>query len=224
MSILGDAVAQNPHVVKGAEAIPGLFDLLALAFESESLIVSIPALHSFTKLLVTKDSELSGAMGQRVALLLGVCSQRLIRYESFLESDNPIVLYLNEDFETLPELHAFLGNYRRYCIAIIEGIACAMPQEAITYILDQTVQMVDTVCREFSPPFPSKSFLGDMGARLTPTTAVQSSKPALEVLQLEAQASVLRSTLNGFGQWLSKLNGKDGGAASRLNQTLQLSY
>lgn len=137
-----------------------LFDLLALAFQNESLIVSIPALHSFTKLLVTKDSDLSAAMGQRLALLLGVCSQRLIRYESFLQdSENPVVTYLNEDFETLPELHAFLGNYRRYCITIIEGIACAMPQEAVTYILDQTVQMVDTICRDFYPPFSSKSRL-----------------------------------------------------------------
>lgn len=137
----------------------GIFDLLSLAFQSESLIVSIPALHSFTKLLVTKNTDLSGAMGQRVATLLGVCSQRLIRYESFFEeTDIPIISYLNEDFETLPELHAFLGNYRRYCITIIEGIACAMPQEAVSYILDQTVQLVDTICRDFLPPFASKFY------------------------------------------------------------------
>lgn len=151
-------MAQSPAVIDGLEAINALFDLLALAFQSESLVVSIPALHSFTKLLVTKNSDLSNAVGQRVAVLLGVCSQRLIRYEAFFqESEMPVVAYLQEDFETLPELHAFLGNYRRYCINIIEGIACAMPQEAVTYILEQTVQLVDSICREFVPPFQSRS-------------------------------------------------------------------
>lgn len=159
LSILGDAGAQNPDILTSTNSVNPLLDLLALAFQSESLIVSIPALHSFTKLLVTKNADLSQAMGQRVALLLGICSQRLIRYEVFLEeSEMAIVTYLNEDFETLPELHAFLGNYRRYCVSIIEGIACAMPQEAVTYILDQTVQLVGTISRDFGPPFESELF------------------------------------------------------------------
>lgn len=120
------------------------------------MVVSIPALHSFTKLLVTKNADLSNAVGQNLALLLGICSERLIRYESFFEdSEMPIILYLQEDFETLPELHAFLGNYRKYCIKIIEGIASAMPQEAGTYILDQTNQLLHSISREFVPPFSS---------------------------------------------------------------------
>jgi exportin-5 len=132
-------------------------------------------------------------MGQRVAVLLGTCSQRLIKYESLSHEELPVILYLNEDFENPPELHSFLGNYRRYCIAVIESIAFYMPQEAVGHILDQTVQMIDTICQEFRPPFPST------GPAKTP----------IPVLQLESQASVLRSTMNGFIQWYGKASRPD---------------
>jgi len=163
-------------------------------------------------------------MGERLALLLGISSQRLIRYESFLQrSDLPVIAYLNEDFETLPELHAFLGNYRRYCHNIIEGIACAMPQEAVTYILDQTVRVVESTCRDFRPPFQSKQRIEH--ARdfvLTARADEQGYMTPLPVLQLEAQSSVLRSTLNGFGQWLSKLAKQDSGHVSDPTNNLQV--
>ncbi|KAI4855273.1 hypothetical protein E4T45_03292 [Aureobasidium sp. EXF-8846] len=127
-------------------------------------------------------------MGQKVAVLLGTCSQRLIKYESLSHEELPVILYLNEDFENPPELHSFLGNYRRYCITVIENIAYYMPQEAVGHILDQTVQMVNTICQEFRPPF----------------TSTGPAKTPVAVLQLESQASVLRSTMNGFIQWYSK--------------------
>lgn len=166
---------------------------MMLAFQHDSLLVSIPVLHSFTKLLVAKNPTISSAMGQRVAVLLGTCSQRLIKYESLSHEELPVILYLNEDFENPPELHSFLGNYRRYCIAVIESIAFYMPQEAVGHILDQTVQMIDTICQEFRPLFPST------GPAKTP----------IPVLQLESQASVLRSTMNGFIQWYGKASRPD---------------
>lgn len=39
-----------------------------------------------------------------------------------------------------------------------------------------------------------------------------SSKTPLPILQLESQSSVLRSTLNGFGQWLLELSNSDDAA------------
>jgi exportin-5 len=166
---------------------------MMLVFQTDSLLVSIPVLHSFTKLLVANSPIISNTMRQRVAVLLGVCSQRLIKYESLSHEEIPVIQYLDEDFENPPELHSFLGNYRRYCITVIENIAFYMPQEAVGHVLDQTVQMIATICQEFQPPFP---FLGP-------------SKTPLPVLQLEAQASVLRSTMNGFIQWYSKASRAD---------------
>jgi exportin-5 len=188
LSILGDAAASNPEILATPETCAALVDVMMIAFRHDSLLVSIPVLHSFTKLLVAKSPSISSTMGQRVAVLLGTCSQRLIKYESLSHEELPVILYLNEDFENPPELHSFLGNYRRYCITVIENIAYYMPQEAVGHILDQTVQMVNTICQEFRPPFPST------GPAKTP----------VPVLQLESQASVLRSTMNGFIQWYSK--------------------
>ncbi|THX84364.1 hypothetical protein D6D04_02488 [Aureobasidium pullulans] len=193
LSILGDAAASNPEILATPETCTALVDVMMLAFQHDSLLVSIPVLHSFTKLLVAKNPTISSAMGQRVAVLLGTCSQRLIKYESLSHEELPVILYLNEDFENPPELHSFLGNYRRYCIAVIESIAFYMPQEAVGHILDQTVQMIDTICQEFRPPFPST------GPAKTP----------IPVLQLESQASVLRSTMNGFIQWYGKASRPD---------------
>jgi exportin-5 len=188
LSVLGDAAASNPEILDTPDICNALVDVMMIAFQHDSLLVSIPVLHSFTKLLVAKSPSISSTMGQRVAVLLGTCSQRLIKYESLSHEELPVILYLNEDFENPPELHSFLGNYRRYCITVIENIAYYMPQEAVGHILDQTVQMVNTICQEFRPPFPST------GPAKTP----------IPVLQLESQASVLRSTMNGFIQWYSK--------------------
>lgn len=158
LSILGDALSQNPQIIEGANAVSALFDLLVIAFQSDSLLVSIPVLHSFTKLLGAKDTNISGAMMQRLPVLLDVCSKRLLKYESLSqESETPVIAYLNEDFENLPELHAFLGNYRRYCITVIETIALKMPQDAIIYVLDQTAHMVDAISRVFGPSSQSKT-------------------------------------------------------------------
>lgn len=160
LSILSDALSQNPQIIEGVPAISALFDLLVIAFQSDSLLISIPILHSFTKLLLTKDTDISGVMMQRLPVLLDVCSKRLLKYESLSQgSETPVIAYLNEDFENLPELHAFLGNYRRYCITVIETIAAKMPQDAVVYVLDQTAHMVDAISCAFRPNSQSKTIL-----------------------------------------------------------------
>lgn len=73
-----------------------------------------------------------------IAPLLELCSSRLIRYESLPEdSDDPTLLFLLEDIDTIPERHAFLGNYRRYCSLAIELVVRQKQSEAIYHILGQ---------------------------------------------------------------------------------------
>ena len=43
-----------------------------------------------------------------------------------------------EDTDTLPERHAFLGNYRRYSSMIIENIVQLQLNEAISHVLTGT--------------------------------------------------------------------------------------
>jgi len=56
------------------------------------------------------------------------------------ESDDPSLIFLLEDIDTIPERHAFLGNYRRYSVQIIEFIVRQKQSEAIYHILSQVDQ------------------------------------------------------------------------------------
>lgn len=186
--MLGDAAAQNPDLLQNGGDTTGFLALLIAVFQSESLLVSIPILHSFTRLLQSKDPQLSNAAQQHIGALLNICSARLLKYESVQQDDeNPIMLYLNEDFENLPELHAFLGNYRRYCVGVIEIISQTLPREALAHILDETIRLLDAVAT---------------GPEAT-TTPSAFKKNAPHILQFDAQTTVVRSALNGYMQWCS---------------------
>lgn len=77
-------------------------------------------------------------MNPLIAPLLELCSARLLRYESMPEdSDDPSLIFLLEDIDTLPERHAFLGNYRRYCSQVIELVVRQKQSDAIYHILSQ---------------------------------------------------------------------------------------
>lgn len=85
-------------------------------------------------------------MTSLVPSLLGVCTERLIRWESLpADSNNPTVMFLNEDIDTTPEKHAFAGNYRRYCSSIIETTVRKRPAEAIPHILGVVDQNLDNL-------------------------------------------------------------------------------
>jgi len=111
-----------------------LFDVM----RDQSLVVSVPILHVWTKILKSRIFRDSDVVMQFIGGLLETCSQRLARYEFLPEdSDDPIILFLNEDFDTIPERHAFLGNYRRYCVEVVEIIVRRLPLEATQHILSQ---------------------------------------------------------------------------------------
>lgn len=63
------------------------------------------------------------------------------------------VIYLNEDLDTIPERHAFLGNYRRFCQSIVESITKKRPFEAFPFIMsnaDATLSAVYETNTAFS--------------------------------------------------------------------------
>jgi exportin-5 len=77
-------------------------------------------------------------------------------------SNNPSVLFLNEDLDTIPERHAFLGNYRRFCANIVESIARRRPFEAFPFIIGKVDNTLSSLYSN-EPPFSCGST--DMGAR-----------------------------------------------------------
>ena len=138
MSNLGNFIDQQTLSIPEDCDLPNLLDLFLAIVRSPSLVVSIPVLVTWTRLLRSETIGGSPTLTPLIAPLLEICSSRLIRYESLPEeSEDPTLIFLLEDIDTLPERHAFLGNYRRYSIQVIETIVRRKQSEAIYHILSQ---------------------------------------------------------------------------------------
>lgn len=138
MSNVGTFIEEKPLIIPEDSDLNSLFSLFVSILQSPSLTVSIPILHLWVKLLSSDMIGGSDAVSSLVGPLLEICSQRLIRYEALPDdSQLPTILFLNEDIDTIPERHAFLGNYRRYCVHVVEIIVQRKPFDALYHILGQ---------------------------------------------------------------------------------------
>ena len=162
--------------------------LLLQVLRNDSLHVSIPALHLWVQILASPVSGAWEATMACIAPLLEICSQRLIRYELLpSESNVPTITFLNEDIDTQPERHAFLGNYARFCRDVVDAVVEKRPHEAFSHILDQTT-------RYFHDEVHSRSV-----NRVEPVFDPSSfTKSSMAVLQADAQCSVVEAGLQGY--------------------------
>ena len=187
LSVLADAVAAHSEFVDQTLDLPAFFDLLLLVAQSKSLIVSIPVLHSWTRQMNFSEERQNNHILNALGTLLETCSERLLRYEALAEdTNNDIIQFLNEDFDTTPERHAFLGNYRRYCTSIIQSIAHTRPLDALSHVLDQMRLMLQEGPYTGARGFDSATF----------------SKTSLPVLKFDAQYNVVSSALKGYSAWV----------------------
>ncbi|PNS21929.1 hypothetical protein CAC42_527 [Sphaceloma murrayae] len=183
LAAIGDSVARFPTLFESEAQVTAFYDLSTNVFQSDSLLVSIPVLHSLSNAIATKHKEIRSILQQADSLLMDTCLVRLIRFESLpQETQHPILEYLHEDFETLPELHAFLGNYRRYCTQVIETISQERPTEALSYLLQQMKDM-----------FVTADKLRGTGY----------SKNDIPIVQLEANYTAVKSATAGYSRWVN---------------------
>lgn len=187
LSHLGSILAQRPDTAAGDNDPASFFNLLYEVLQHPSLVVSIPVLHCWVRLLRGKTIRGIPAVTQLIPPLLQTCSQRLIRYEVLPEdSDDTTYLFLNEDIDTTPERHAFLGNYRRYCVEVVEDIVFNLPVDAMAHILEQA----ETLFRQLHQS--QNDFDVDYYVKYSPT-----------VLRVDAQITVLDAALKGYLKWKS---------------------
>lgn len=147
--------------------IRAFLQLLLLVAQSQSLVVSIPILLTFTRLLTHRVLGPAIAEMPFIGELLELCSARLIRYESFPEDSNdPVYVLLCEDTDTIPERHAFLGNYRRYCCSIIESIVQLKLSDAFSHLLGRTERALSTLY-DGQPPLNREWLLLSLECRRT---------------------------------------------------------
>jgi len=138
MSNLGSFIEQKISAIPEDCDLPNLLNLFLAIAQSQSFVISIPVLVTWTRLLRSETIGGSPTINSLIAPLLELCSSRLIRYELLPEdSEDPSLVFLLEDIDTIPERHAFLGNYRRYSTQIIELIVRQKQSEAIYHILTQ---------------------------------------------------------------------------------------
>ncbi|KAI1438165.1 ARM repeat-containing protein [Xylaria sp. CBS 124048] len=186
----------------------GFLQLLLLIVQSPSLVVSIPSLSTWWRLL-NHDSlgPNIAAIAAVVGPLLEICSTRLIRYESFPEdSADPILRFLSEDTDTYPERHLFIGNYRRYAAQVIQTIVYLKVSDAMQHILGQT-----------------ENVLAHLYDGLPPLDMANYSKVSQPVLHVDARVTVIEAALKGYSRRRAQLerDGKDVSVLNTLSSNLE---
>jgi exportin-5 len=153
MSNLGNFVEEKANLFTPKQDLDAFLKLLLSITQNPSLTVSIPALNSWVKLLRGEVTGAAPPVLMHAGSLLELCSSRLLHYETVpRDSQDPAVIFLYEDLETYPERHAFVGNYRRFCMYIIEVIVRRNPAGAIPHILENVDRNLATLYAD-EPPF-----------------------------------------------------------------------
>ncbi|KAK6194258.1 phospholipid:diacylglycerol acyltransferase [Pestalotiopsis sp. IQ-011] len=171
----------------------GFLRLLLMVAQSQSLIVSIPVLVTWTRLLGHKSLGQSIAeLPDFIGPLLELCASRLVRYESLPEdTQDATFLFLMEDTDTVPERHAFLGNYRRYASTVIELIVQLKLADAVSHVLRQTENVLQNPY-DGQPPFDPSTY----------------EKNSPSVLRVDAQVTVIEASLRGCLKWRGRTDVK----------------
>ncbi|KAF7912211.1 uncharacterized protein EAF01_001232 [Botrytis porri] len=185
MSNLGVFIESKITAIPESCDLSNLLNLFLAIAQSQSLVVSIPIILTWTKLLRSPIIGGSSFITPLIAPLLELSSSRLIRYENMPDDcEDPEYLFLQEDIDTQPERHAFLGNYRRYCSQIIELVVRQKQSEAIYHILsqvDNSLQHLYDGC----PPFSVENY----------------SKSSVAVLRVDKNFTVVEAALKGYMKW-----------------------
>lgn len=143
---LGIFIEQRSQLMANECDISAAFDFFIHALRNDSLVVSIPVLYLWTKLLACKGHVVPQKVTPLVGVLLEISSHRLLRYETLpTDSNNATFRFLDEDFDTMPERHAFVGNFRRFCTEIVERVVRQSPFEAMRHVLGQADELFESI-------------------------------------------------------------------------------
>ncbi|KAI9049381.1 hypothetical protein LZ554_006415 [Drepanopeziza brunnea f. sp. 'monogermtubi'] len=122
ISNLGSFIETKISAIPENCDLSNLLNLFLAIAQSQSFVVSIPLLVTWTRLLRSDTIGSSPTITPLIAPLLELCSSRLIRYESLPEDyDDPTLIFLLEDIDTIPERHAFLGQVDQSMRQLYDG-------------------------------------------------------------------------------------------------------
>lgn len=163
MCALGSFLEQRPRLIAENSDVPTFVNFLVTILQHPSLMVSIPVLYIWTKLLSSPALSKSEIFSPIIGPLLETCTNRLLRYEALPPDTEDITFaFLHEDFDTMPERHAFIGNYRRFCVDVLERIVRKSPFEAVRHLLAQADHVFMTLY------YPGQPFSGMLALVIHP--------------------------------------------------------
>lgn len=185
MHSVGNYIISRAESLPDNVDIPSFLNLLLQIVASDSLHVSIPILHLWAQLLRLSKIKSSDPTASMLEPLLSLCTERLIKYEVLPADANvPALVFLHEDLDTIPERHAFLGNYARFCRTIVENIVFKLPRDALSHILQRTDQVIQEV-RSNESSFDAEKY----------------KKSSSYAIRLDAQVTVVEAALLGYTAW-----------------------
>ncbi|KAM5441833.1 karyopherin [Microsporum ferrugineum] len=197
--ISGFLEEKNVDFTKSVD-LPSFFSFLISILQHPSLVVSIPVLHSWSRLLASDQIGGLDVVNSLIGQLLEICSLRLVRYEALPEdSDDPTVIFLSEDIDTIPERHAFVGNYRRYCSQVIEVIVQKHALEAIPHILSRVDNALNNIYAGIA------SFDGKSHSFISLDSLATFQKQSIPSLRADIQFTVVEAMLKGYLKWKGSL-------------------
>jgi exportin-5 len=197
---LGRKISQVPQDASVGEFL----QLLVRIVQNESLMVSIPPLAAWTRLLNNIHVNVGERFTPFIGPLLEVAMSRLVRYEHLPEdSNNPSLLFLMEDTDTVPERHAFLGNYRRYTSQLIEAIVQLKLFDAVAHILSTTEFTLQHLY-DGDSSLNSESWLPiPLFSKSKRLISAESTyhKHSMPVLKVDSHFTVIEAALKGYSKW-----------------------
>lgn len=214
ISHLGSWVELRPALIPQSADLPGLFALFLAIAQHPSMLVSIALLHVWVRILRLKDHRYTSHAYVRdnLAPLLELCRQRLIRYEAVPEGYvDDTLLFLQEDFDTVPERHAFIGSYRKYCVEVVEFITLRYPVDVIQAVVNESKAQISSQSQL------SGGFVGWYSwtqastsiKALKRNTEAMFSKNSMPVILVDAHLSVIDAAVKGYHRWLQALEERD---------------
>ena len=171
----------SPEVLEPA----AFLHLLILIARHQSPIVSIPAVHSWVKLLEAPSWRRHAAVASCVAPLLEVVCSRLVQYDHLPDdTTEPAVLFVSEEIEIFPERQGFYFNYRKLNALVIEWICYTHLEQALDYILSQVSDVLGEIQHS------EVSFTPDGYQRISLTS-----------LKADSQFAIVDAAFKGLERW-----------------------
>jgi len=147
ISHLGHLLALNPLRIRMKDNpdpadIANLYSLFIAVTSNPSMSVSIHCLELWAHFL-RSNKPWSLTEADHYNSLLEICRKRLVRYEVLPEGfQDDTWLFLQEDFDTVTERHAFVGNYRKYCVEVVQRMIPRYPVAVTTHLLDEAKTLI----------------------------------------------------------------------------------